>query len=82
MTQKPPVTPTPSPPSPPARLPTKSVEFVCRDGQWEAEVKLLDPKAYFTERDWNQLSILLNVKRAHIRRQAALALYRQQSGNK
>lgn len=63
------------PPSPP--LPsnaTKSVVFTYRDGRWDGELKLTDSKAYFTERDFNQLSILLNVKRAMFRRKASIAL--------
>lgn len=62
----------PSPPLPSNA--TKSVVFTYRDGRWDGELKLTDSKAFFTERDFNQLSILLNVKRAMFRRKASIAL--------
>jgi len=54
----------------------KSVRFTWVDGQWCAEVELTDPTVPFTERDFNQLSILLNVKRAEIRRKSYI-IYRK-----
>lgn len=60
---------TPSPKVPPT--PTKVVTFTQRDNRWEVEVECKD-NAFFTDRDFNQLSILLTIRRQDIRRKAAL----------
>lgn len=65
------------------RLPPKSVQFTWSEsGGWSCEPRISDSKFFFTERDWNQISILLNVKRAYMRRLGAMAYHAAQREQK
>ena len=67
----------------PSPTPSKVVKFMCLNGVWSVEVDLNDTTAYFTDRDFNQLAMLLTVKRAGIKREAYVKYYRnQQAKNK
>jgi hypothetical protein len=52
--------------------PSKVVTFSYLDGVWSTEVTLNDKNAYFTNRDFNQMTTLLTVRKQHIRRAAFL----------
>lgn len=52
--------------------PDKVVTFSCREGVWSVDVEINSTSGYFTNRDFNQMSVLLNVRRSRIRQQAAL----------
>ncbi len=56
----------------PATPVEKRVVFTCRGGAWSAEVELNDVTKFFTPKDFYQLSILLNLKRNVLKRQAFL----------
>lgn len=65
----------------PPLVPSKVVIFRNIGGVWQAEVQVNDETKPFTDRDFNQLSTLLTVRRAGIRREAALAYRRRMIEN-
>ncbi len=72
---KTPIKPTPPSVPPPANLPpkpSKVVTFSCNEGVWSTEVEVNDENGYFTNRDFNQMTMLLSVRRHQLRRQAYL----------
>lgn len=60
----------------PPRTPTKIVILKCYNGQWEAELELLDVKAPFTQRDFNQIERVMLFKTAETRRKAGMAYHK------